>query len=991
MHHTRFKLSRLALSISLLSGSGMLMPVFAQDANTPTTSSAANDIEVIQVSGIRGSLSKSMDMKRGANGVVDAISAEDMGKFPDTNLAESLQRITGVSIDRQNGEGSKITVRGFGPDFNLVTLNGRQMPSSSLESTSASSSRSFDFANLASEGIAAVEVYKTGRAANSTGGIGATVNILTTRPLNAPGLRGSVGLKGVMDQSTDDGSNITPEISGIFSNTFNDDKFGIALSGSYQERDSGFNQAIVGNGWRAQKGFVPGWGSLPEQSALITNRPGENDVYAVPQNLVYNFNEIERTRTNSQLVLQYRPIDKLTATLDYTYSEHAVASRRSEVSAWFGFDHRESSWTNGPVAGPIIYSENNGGTGDLAMGGGMYATVNENNSIGLNLDYEMSDNLTLELDYHDSDAESRPDSVFGSNAVLGTAAFIRQKSTVDFSQALPVLSVQFGPGIQGIDPSQMVTTGSSFRNSYMRSDIEQVQAKGTYTFDDGIVQSINFGLSSTEVANRSAFSNVQRDTWGGVGKPSDFDPSFWQLDTIADKFDAIPGANNPNLLSHYFKWDFAKVAARAAELYGVPGDNQFWPCGKSFCATDRYTTDRRTVEEAQSAFFQVNTAFDIAARPANLVAGLRYEKTDVTSRALSPVYNNLIWVSANEFAFVEVDSNQSFTELKGDYSHVLPALDFSIEALDDVFLRASYSTTIARPSYGDIQGGLAIFDPRINGGRGSRGNPELKPFESDNFDLSAEWYYEDSSYVSLGLFYKNVNNFIGLSTVKEQPFNLPHPGQGQWAAAARAAGAQTNDEIRKYILDNFANSPDVTVDANGIVQIRGNAARDPAMVFDITLPVNEKDAQLKGYEFALQHVFGDSGFGAIANFTKVNGDIAYDNYSLTEQFALLGLSDSANLVGFYDKDGWQVRISYNWRDKFLASTFDGSGPNPIYTEDYGQWDVSVSYEVMKDLTLSLEGINVTDEYQRQHGRQENMAFAVTQTAPRYNLGVRYKF
>src|SRR5690554_944339 len=145
---------------------------------------AQDKIEEIVVTGIKGSLQRAMDIKRDAQGVVDAISAEDIGKFPDTNLAESLQRITGVSIDRVNGEGSTVTVRGFGGDNNLVTLNGRQMPASNATIVGADQSgdfaqplsRSFDFGVLASEGVSRLEVYKTGRASNPSGGLGATVN-----------------------------------------------------------------------------------------------------------------------------------------------------------------------------------------------------------------------------------------------------------------------------------------------------------------------------------------------------------------------------------------------------------------------------------------------------------------------------------------------------------------------------------------------------------------------------------------------------------------------------------------------------------------------------------------------------------------------------------------------------------------------------------------------------------------------------------------------
>ena len=268
----------LSQAISLILGSTVLGSTITQGAEQEAT-----NLDEIVVTGIRSSLESSMRLKRDAQGVVDGIVAEDIGKFPDTNLAESLQRISGVSIDRSIGEGSKVTVRGVGPDFNLVMLNGRQMPGSSLQDTGASNSRSFDFANLASEAVAGVEVYKTSRAATPTGGIGASINIKTTRPLDAPGLHTSIGVKAVNDTSSDNlpsalqGDSFTPEISGIFSNTFADGKFGVALTASYQERDLGFNQAAVGNGWRPFAGDENNWGTIPQPgnpgSENITNRP----------------------------------------------------------------------------------------------------------------------------------------------------------------------------------------------------------------------------------------------------------------------------------------------------------------------------------------------------------------------------------------------------------------------------------------------------------------------------------------------------------------------------------------------------------------------------------------------------------------------------------------------------------------------------------------------------------------------------------------------
>src|SRR4030095_15504752 len=157
----------------------------------------------------------------------------------------------GVSLDRSIDEGSTVTVRGFGPEYNLVLLNGRQMPTSTLgDGASPPSSRAFDFAHLASEGIAAVEVDKSGRVTLPTGGIGSTINILTPRPLDRPGMRGSLAARAVLDTSQNGHNDITPEFSGIFSDTFADDRIGILLTGSYQRRKSSTNKANVG--WRAR-------------------------------------------------------------------------------------------------------------------------------------------------------------------------------------------------------------------------------------------------------------------------------------------------------------------------------------------------------------------------------------------------------------------------------------------------------------------------------------------------------------------------------------------------------------------------------------------------------------------------------------------------------------------------------------------------------------------------------------------------------------------
>src|SRR5689334_20832195 len=232
MSHPVFKKKLLASCVAAACSASLSMAAQAQD----------NVDEEVVVYGIRGALEQAINMKRDAVGVVDAISAEDIGKFPDTNLAESLQRITGVSIDRRNGEGYQITVRGFGPQFNLVTLNGRSMPTSNLNLGKSSGSnpnaaRSFDMSNIAAEGVSAVEVYKTSRADIASGGIGASVNLKTRRPFDSEGLVATVGGKMMRDTTTRVGDKETPELSTFVS--WSNDMFGGSVAYTHQERTSG--------------------------------------------------------------------------------------------------------------------------------------------------------------------------------------------------------------------------------------------------------------------------------------------------------------------------------------------------------------------------------------------------------------------------------------------------------------------------------------------------------------------------------------------------------------------------------------------------------------------------------------------------------------------------------------------------------------------------------------------------------------------------------
>ncbi len=992
MQSKSFQKTPLAQAVAVAVGASALTP-----ATAAAQEQESQPIEEVVVTGIRSSLRQSMDLKRGADGVVDAISAEDIGDFPDTNLAESLQRITGVSIDRERGEGARVTVRGFGPNFNLVTLNGRQMP------TANGLGRSFDFGNLASEGVSSVEVYKSGRADVPTGGIGSTINIVTTRPLTRGELTYTFAVSGVVDESRTDlrEDDFTPEISGLYSNTFADDTIGVAISAVRQERKSGAATASVG-GWRTFTGetsswggggAVETWGGIPV-NADQQNRPEAGDIYSVPQVIGYELADFDRVRTNAQLTLQYRPIDTFTATLDYTYSELELDRIYNNYSSWFNFGGQESVWTDGPNASATEYSENSSGS-DFGMGAGRDAFINENKSIGLNLEWDVSDFLTLELDYHDSTATSDPNSANGSSSLVAISSFTRDRTSGYFNGAFPVLELGLS---NPLNENDMIVTGSVFASDASRMDIEQLELGGNYAFDTGFVESIDFGIQFTTVDNRATSAVVQRDAWGGVTQPGAI-ADLMSPANASGAFDQISGGTDPRRQMDFYTYDINAVIDRTAALIAsgdatlfTPGNGNLGPCGNALCpsAPGNFDQDRRTSEDSTALYVQLNMVTDFGRMPVDMRLGLRYEQTDVFSEAQSPLFTTLNWVAGNELSIT--DTGRVFVNGDGDYDYLLPNFDFSIDLSDSLIGRFSYSQTLTRPLYGDIQGGLTLDQPvRVEGGTGRRGDPTLLPFESTNVDLSLEYYYGDDSYAAVGYFNKDVENFIGTTSVSETPFDLPHPAFGPLGDEARAAtGSSVPGDLYDWILQNRPDAEGVDAGTGTIVGIEG---RDGASPFNLTVPINIEKANVDGWELVVQHNFGDTGFGMIANATFVDADVGYDNLDLGSQFVITGLSDSANLVGYYETDNFGIRLAWNWRDAFLAGTGQtnvGSGP-PTYVDEYEQWDLNANYWWNDNVQMFVDVLNITDEVTHVYGRTDLQTLFAAQLGTRYNIGVRYKF
>jgi TonB-dependent receptor len=1082
---TRVVPTRAKALFTIVGGAVLINPVYSQEQEQ------GEELQEVVVTGLRGSLKASMDTKRDAVGVVDAINAEDIGKFPDTNLSEALQRITGVSIDRRNGEGAVVTARGFGPQFNMVTLNGRQMPAADAFANGAvtgggvaGNSRAFNFANLAAEAISAVEVYKTGRADIATGGIGASINVRTARPLDNDGLVLNLGVKALNDTTNRVGDDFTPEMSGIFSFANDAKTFGVGLSANYSKRDSGNSNSTV-NDWHIQpwnstvaenRSAAPLYFNNNDTPYLndddfvdvdVVNAPANGQLYGIPNDIRYAFSDSERERINGQFTLQFAPVEGLTLTADYTYALVNLKEDRGEQTIWLqrnGFDRLEFD-TNEAVATPTLLHEFTGASKDFGYEQQHREQENQLKSLGLNANWEVSEDFTMSFDFHDSKATSMPDdgitgggetafSVAGKvpstclefyapNPADPTAtAPCRNASnfwtqTFNFNNGLPVaartlfpsqLAAYAGTGGNSDYSFGPTSLGSQIlRIAYQdqSTDIKQSRIDGKFDMTESSTFAFGVETRAMDSRQRASGSNLTMGDWGV--RDSGTVPDMVALMTpfsLTGAFDDFSPVGAPSggwkgnanvlgqwALDHGYT-DWTESSAPDGELRYNPGFN----------------TDSTVTEDTLAVYAQVGFKMELGARPANLVVGARYEETKVDAANNILVPTALLWQDDNDFQVVRPNvGNETLVTGSGSYHNLLPNLDFDLGLSDSMKARFSYSKTIARAGYFNLSAGQIPGTPggsTLNGFTppGGQNNPALLPLESDNFDVSLEYYFSDKGYVSLGAFQKNVENFIGNSVETINLYGIRNQTGGPRAQAALAAleamGAPRDDSALFTMMammehpegttyHDAATNTDIFFPGGAANYNRSNAqhvafatafdilptAADPEYVFNVNTPTNNKEAKIHGFEFGGQYFFGDSGFGVLANYTVVRGDIGYDVTSdpNENQFALLGLSDSANAVLMFEKFGVSARLAYNWRDQFLQNLNVGQWRNPIFVEEYDQIDLNVGYDINDHFAVSFEAVNLTGEDVRWHGRSTKQMWRLEDQGARFAVGARYKF
>lgn len=913
-------LKRTALTVAVSTAipmMGMSTTAFAQESDA---------LEEIVVTGIRGSIKRAQDIKRDASGVVDSIAAEDLGKFPDLNVAESLQRISGVSIDRAGGEGQQVTVRGLGPQFNAVLVNGRQIATDT-------GGREFNFDTLASEQITGADIYKSGLASLQDGGIGATVNVNTARPLDNPGLQLTGQVKAIYETLSED---TAPAVSFLASNTFADDTIGVGFAYSRQEREVQINR-IQTAGWR------PG-------QTISNNRDGvlfENAF--IPRNWDQIVDEQSRERENMSLVLQLAPTEDLQITVDGFRSTFEIDSVVTDLASWFEPD-RVGSGTLGANGTLINFTQEiglNQGSGDPAtdfVSHTRNGRDTETTGFGINVEWDINEKLTASFDASTSESEND----YAAQARFNVIGIINNYQFDGNSGAIPTVAHDGFGGGQLADPSRSRLHYNERGGSTFSDEISELKLDFEYFFDSDAIDSVKFGVYSqsrenqrfTEFGNQCAFCGYQTPAPNATVGFRPFQ---------AENFFS-------GLIDNFYTYDGDAYEA-FLESTGNPVETSL--------QNNRFTVN----EDITGAYVDATFNLSLADKPLTVNVGARYSDTDIDVDTVQSFISDVVPTTdltlfSNRFG----DANE-FNQ--GDsYDNFLPNISFKYELNESMVLRAAIYESLTRATLSELSPATTFNEPRRQNLTAQGGNPGLNPFESSNIDFGFEYYYGDSNVFSIAYFEKDINNFVTRLVGSEQ-FELTD--------RSAANGFRCSDVLC---------APGALVAGQDIVATT-EELNGQFETYSVTRPQNGESAKVDGFEVSITHLF-ENGFGISANATFVDSDASLSS-DPSQTFALEGVGDSQNLVLFYENDRMQARIAYNNRDEFLRRINNGFNGEPVNTEEFGQVDISASYDINDTLTVFFEGINITEEELIQTGRFPNQIFNIEDNGARYAVGLRGKW
>jgi TonB-dependent receptor len=867
-----FRKTLLASSIATacLIGAGVAVPgiAVAQEADDEV-------IEEIVVKGFRGSLLAAVSLKRNAVNARDSIVSEDIGKMPDLNLAEAIQRVPGVAITREGGEGRQLTIRGLGPSFTRVTLNGMEVPASTggLDSYGGvNRGRGFDFNVFSADMFTRIDVNKSPVASIEEGGVSGTVELYTARPLDRKGFHASAFAQAGYNDLSEEWD---PTIRAFLSTTNDAETLGFLFTAAYTERTV----------W--QDGFGTVRWAVPDRD-FAGNNTGLPDAdvqsYWYPRLPRQDSFHHGQERLAMAAAAQFRPNDDIDIGLNWVHSQFD-ATRDSYNS--FAEFRRSGVWGYPHIIVEDITLDP-GGTHVIA---GQFSEVGLRTESRQNADTTDFNQITADVEWGISDSLTLKGMVGTAKSEFFDDYFRVNIETpepgaefsYDFTGNGNVAAISYD--IDVTDPNEFFIMGNErLEQNYVDRANDTVRVDLNWAWTDE--HSFDFGLiSNTREVESRVFrcpTCVDQTDIVGLGQVYSYTDlggygSNTQLDFWVLNFDRAKAAYGP------FNW----------ELYAGPG--------RATWVVDEKTT---------GAYVDYNLDTDVANRALRLNLGVRYVETETTATGY-------------------VNSTDPNTE-NSKYDNVLPSLNVAFDATDDLVLRAGLSRTMTRASLSSLAPSKSITPVNFTV---SGGNSQLEPLVSDNVDLSVEWYFDEQSVLSFAYFMKDIESFIS-SPSTEGPLR---------------------PEDYPIVIALYPTQPELL---------------DPSLIWTYSTAANTDGTELDGFEIAYQQAFTNlpgfwGNFGFIGNFSYVDAKTQVIRSGESVTVPLEGLSENSwNATLYYEVENWGARVAVNNRDDYVTDNTGSNGNIAHGTTGPTRVDMSAFYHINDSMSLTFEGINITDEAER---------------------------
>ncbi|TMN25392.1 TonB-dependent receptor [Pseudoxanthomonas sp. X-1] len=885
----------------------------------PADAQDATDLQAVQVKGVRAALTRSNDLKRDATTVQDSITALELGKFPDNNVADSLSHITGVSISRTaGGEGQKVSVRGLGPEYTLTTFNGRILATDG-------EGRDFAYDVLPADVISGADVIKGAEAANTEGAIGGLVNLRSASPFDQPGQHGVVRIEGDRNQMSDLNGR---KFSGVYSNTFADDTMGVILGVVSARRKDRTDTAGNDGGWtRNPDPNDPSWGGNAWGGNIDLNNNGELDpdeygLIAPGQFRVGSILE-DKKRTAFSGKFEWRPSDSFRLTLDGLKTKLDSPQVGYQQSYYPLFS--PGRWSNVTVQNGIVTGLTlDNPDPELRLNPELlnkteYRVV-DTALYGANAQWKVSDDFTVTGDVYRSTSR-RHSGGQDSYVVLR----LNQPNTTTISlnpSGIPNVTTSL---TDGRDWASGLARGEFGANDFVThynelagDNIEDRITGGTVGGDlfvgAGHVDHLKFGVSLTD--RRKSRDLITNTLTGGA----DYYSGDNAIDVGALGGDLLSVYSLPNFMSgvksrfprSFIAFDVPAYEAALAAYKGVRPDGSAYDYANA--APQWNPLESYRVSEKTASFY---VQADLSGERWSGNVGVRVVSTNTTSQAWDAKITSITENGA--FNYTATYADPTGISQKGSYTYVLPAANFVWHFSDDLQLRLGAAKTMARPSVEQLA--PTSTTQSVSWGEFTQvygGNVDLKPYSAKQGDASLEWYFSEHSIANLAVFYKRIDNQITTS----------------W---------ETGQDIG----------------VGGITDANGNVVSPGPTLFNVMRPINGDYAKVHGIEAGLQH-FWDSGLGFRAQYTRNWSESWVDG----EKRPLEGIAPSVYSVSLmYERGPWDLGVTADHTDGFVSAVnVLGAGYNE--KADPITWMTAhITYNINDMFTVSLEGNNLLDEEQ----------------------------